>query len=93
MSSQRPPPRRSEDVARAVQFGGRAPARVTAPDDPVAVLQRWADAGAVWRVVNRRRGSVTVALYRCDGGEEVDRISSTDPNLLRFLVDRTSSQD
>jgi hypothetical protein len=66
---------------------------VTAPGDPVAVLQRWADAGAVWRVVDRRRGSVTVALYPCDGGEEVDRISSTDPNLLRFLADRTSSDE
>jgi hypothetical protein len=61
-------------------------------DDPVAVLQRWADAGAVWRVVDRR-DTVTVALYRCDGGEEVDRISSADPHLLRFLADRTSSQD
>jgi hypothetical protein len=61
--------------------------------DPVAALQRWADAGAVWRVVDRRRDSVTVALNRCDGGEEVDRISSTDPQLLRFLADRTSSED
>jgi hypothetical protein len=66
---------------------------VTAPDDLVAVLQRWADAGAVWRVVDRRHGSVTVALCRCDGGEEVDRISSTDPNLMRFLADRASSED
>jgi hypothetical protein len=68
-------------------------ARVRAPDDPIAVLQRWADAGAVWRVVYRRRASVTVALYRCDGGEEVDRISSTDPRLLRYLAGRTSSEE
>ena len=68
-------------------------ARVRAPDDPIAVLQRWADAGAVWRVVDRRRASVTVALYRCDGGEEVDRISSTDPRLLRYLAGRTSSEE
>ena len=67
--------------------------RVTAPDDPIAVLQRWADAGAVWRVVDRRRCRVTVALYQCDGGEEVDRITSTDPGLLRYLAGRTSSED
>ncbi len=62
---------------------GRATAGVTA-DDPAAVLQ--------WRVVDRRRDTVTVALYRCDGGEEVDRISSADPHLLRFLGGRTSSE-
>jgi hypothetical protein len=63
------------------------------PDDPVAALHRWADAGAVWRVIDRRRDTVTVALYRCDGGEEVDRISSADPHLLSFLADRTGSED
>ncbi len=60
-------------------------------DDPVAVLERWADAGAVWRVIGRRRDVVTVALYQCDGGEEVDRISSADPRLVRFLAGRTGS--
>lgn len=54
---------------------------MTTPDDPVAVLHRWADAG------------VTVGLYRCDGGEEVDRISSTDPRLLHYLAGRTSSEE
>jgi hypothetical protein len=62
-------------------------------DDPIAVLQRWADAGAVWRVVDRRRARVTVALYQCDGGEEVDRITSTDPRLLRYLAGRESSEE
>jgi hypothetical protein len=66
---------------------------VNAPDDPIAVLQRWADAGAVWRVVDRRRAGVTIALYRCDGGEEVDRITSTDPRLLRYLAGRESSEE
>jgi hypothetical protein len=61
--------------------------------DPVAVLQRWADAGAVWRVIDRRPDTVTVALYRCDGGEEVDRVSSADPHLRRFLAGRTSSEE
>lgn len=62
-------------------------------DDPVAVLRRWAGAGAVWRVVGSHDGAVTVGLYQCDGGEEVDRISSTDPRLLHYLKGRTSSED
>jgi len=72
---------------------GRKIGRVTEPDDSIAVLPPWAGAGAVWRVVDRRRASVTVALYQCDGGEEVDRINSTDPRLLRYLAGRTGSED
>ncbi|MCI4676704.1 hypothetical protein [Candidatus Mycolicibacterium alkanivorans] len=60
-------------------------------DDPIAVLQRWQDAGARWAVITRHAGSVTVGLYRCDGGEEVDRLTSSDPKLLDFLADRDSS--
>lgn len=61
--------------------------------DPVAVLQRWEDAGAMWRVLARSPNGVAVGLYRCDGGEEVDRIMSADPRLLRFLAGRSSSED
>lgn len=60
-------------------------------DDPVAVLQRWQDSGAHWAVVARRNGVVTVALYRCDGGEEVDRLTSADPRLVEYLAGRESS--
>jgi hypothetical protein len=59
--------------------------------DRVAELQRWQDAGAVWEVVSRKDGGVTVALLRCDGGEEVDRFTSDDPRLLAFIGDRWSS--
>lgn len=61
------------------------------PDDPVAVLQRWEDCGGVWRVLNRRSESVIVGLYRCDGGEEMDRVCSSDPSLLGFLGSRDRS--
>ncbi len=60
-------------------------------DDPVAVLQRWEDAGAHWAVIGRGGGAVTVGLYRCDGGEEVDRLTSADPRLVQFLDGRDSS--
>jgi hypothetical protein len=66
---------------------------VTDPEDPVAVLERWEAAGAVWRVVARHGDAVTIALCQCDGGEEVGRVTSTDPGLSRFLRDRSSSED
>lgn len=53
--------------------------------DRVAELRRWEDAGATWQVVARNRNGVTVALLRCDGGEEVDRFTSDDPRLLEFV--------
>ncbi|QZY47996.1 MULTISPECIES: hypothetical protein [Mycolicibacterium] len=61
--------------------------------DRVAELERWEDAGAVWRVIGRNASAVTVALLRCDGGEEVGRFTSTDPRLLAFIGDRLSSED
>jgi len=61
-------------------------------DDRVAALQRWTDAGAIWRVIGRTAGSVTVSLCTCDGGEEVDQFTSSDPALLRY-VDEQGSVD
>ena len=59
----------------------------------MAVLQRWQDAGAHWAVIARHADVITVGLYRCDGGEEVDRITSDDPRLAVFLAGRESSLD
>jgi hypothetical protein len=53
--------------------------------DYVAELTRWQDAGATWQVVARTSRGVTIALLRCDGGEEVDRFTSDDPALLEFV--------
>lgn len=60
--------------------------------DQVAELQRWQDSGAMWEVLARKADSVTVALLRCDGGEEMDRFTSDDPQLLAFIGDRRSSE-
>lgn len=57
----------------------------------VEQLQRWETAGAVWRVIARNQSSATVGLFRCDGGEEVERITSSDPDLLEYLASRQSS--
>ena len=58
-----------------------------------AVLRRWEAAGGLWRVLARDAGTITVGLYRCDGGEEVDRIVSAEPPLAEFLAGRGSSED
>ena len=61
--------------------------------DRAAELQRWQDSGPVWEVISRKGDGVTVALLRCDGGEEVDRFTSDDPRLLAFIGDRQSSAE
>jgi hypothetical protein len=61
--------------------------------DRVAELQRWEDSGAIWTVVIRKHEQVTVALLRCDGGEEVDRFTSDDPQLLEYIGERFSSTE
>lgn len=40
----------------------------------------------------RRGDTLIIGLYRCDGGEEVDRMISSDPALLRYVGDRTDSE-
>jgi hypothetical protein len=61
-------------------------------DDPVEVLRRWEDFGAVWQVVHRTAEQATVSLRRCDGGEEVSRLVSGDPRLLVFLDEHASDR-
>ena len=59
--------------------------------DRVAELQRWEDTGGMWQVISRTRHAMTIALLRCDAGEEVDRFTSDDARLLDFVGDRTGN--
>ncbi|WP_046469133.1 hypothetical protein [Allosalinactinospora lopnorensis] len=61
--------------------------------NPVETLVRWEEHGAVWRVLERTPSQVTVALCRCDGGEEVERLVSGDPELLAFVDEREAAVD
>ena len=61
--------------------------------DLVDALRRWYDAGAAWQVVARTPHEVTVAMLRCDGGEEVERLTSGAPAWLAYLADRETSDD
>jgi hypothetical protein len=62
-------------------------------DDPVEVLRRWEDAGGLWRVLDRRGESLTIGLFRCDGGEQVDELRSSSEYLLDFVGERASNID
>ncbi|MDS1114742.1 hypothetical protein RD149_13285 [Gordonia westfalica] len=55
-------------------------------------LRRWEDSGAGWRVIHRGPEGATVSLLRCDGGEEVDRFVTDDPEILAHIGVRVSSE-
>jgi hypothetical protein len=69
------------------------------PDaDPVERLTRWELFGGAWQVVDRGSDGpsgapVTISLCRCDGGEELERLTSSDARLLDWLGDRGASTD
>jgi hypothetical protein len=60
--------------------------------NPIETVQRWEQFGATWRVVAETPGTVTISFCRCDGGEEVQRLTSSDPDLLSWLAGRTSNE-
>jgi hypothetical protein len=60
--------------------------------DPIEQLERWQQFGASWRVLAAGPGTVTISLCRCDGGEEVSRLTSSDPALISWLAGRTDSE-
>ena len=61
---------------------------------PITLATSWRNsfdgraAAAYWQVLARTNRGVTIALLRCDGGEEADRFTSDDPLLLRFVDGR-----
>ncbi|MCF6387054.1 hypothetical protein L2K20_08715 [Mycobacterium sp. MBM] len=57
----------------------------------VEELRRWEDSGAHWQVLTRTADRLTIALLRCDGGEEVERLDSGDPALLAYIGSRDRS--
>jgi hypothetical protein len=59
-------------------------------NEELARLHRWEESGATWRVLVRTPDSVEIALLTCDAGEEVDRLRSADPELLRHVDEHGS---
>jgi hypothetical protein len=51
-------------------------------------LRRWEDSGGAWRIRLDTGDAVDISLLTCDAGEEMDRIRSTDQDLLDHLHTR-----
>jgi hypothetical protein len=60
--------------------------------DLVPALLRWRDFGGVWRLITLNPQEASVALCRCDGGEEVERLGSSHPATLAFLAKHPNSE-
>jgi hypothetical protein len=60
-------------------------------DSALEKLERWELHGAVWRLLSIEAGEARVELLTCHG-EAVDELRSDDPELLRYLADRPSSE-
>lgn len=59
-------------------------------DDPLAELTRWVDSGGTWKLITNRDSVRTIALYTCDGGEEMHRITSSDPAIEDWIDAHTA---
>jgi carbonic anhydrase len=53
----------------------------------IAVLQRWRDAGGTLSIVSHRDGTSIVALCTCDGGEEMDRLVTSEPAACAWIAE------
>jgi len=56
-------------------------------------LHRWEASGGTWRVLGRRTESLVIALCRCDGGEEADRLTITERTTLAYVGNRETSEE
>lgn len=56
-------------------------------------LRRWEDAGGTWQLAGRTDTTATIALCRCDGGEEVERLVSGELELLAYLDARAIDEN
>lgn len=64
------------------------------PGGLVEVLTRWERSGGHWQVLNVDDDWIDIGLFRCDGGEQMSRVSGARTSVLRsFLSGRRSSTD
>jgi len=63
------------------------------PSSAFETLVRWEDSGGTWEVLRRGPDGVTISLRTCTVGEEVDRLTTTDVDVVAHLGDRERSDD
>jgi hypothetical protein len=61
--------------------------------NPVTVLRRWEEAGALWRVLVMQADVTVIGLFTCDGGEQVGRLRCEPRAVADFLRGRVSSDE
>jgi len=61
-----------------------------ASEDPIAVLERWVEHGADYRLVELSTARAVVELRTCHG-EPVDRLESADPRFVAYLQARRTT--
>ena len=69
----------------------RARQSVPVSESALVKLERWELHGAAWRLRSIEAGEAAVELLTCYG-EQVDELRSRDPELLRYLAERPSSE-
>lgn len=68
-------------------------APIGAVDDGLGRLRRWEVFGGHWRIRSQTPTQLEIALLTCSGGEDVDRMLTTDPAVLAYVGSRISDQD
>lgn len=64
------------------------------PGGLVEVLTRWERSGGHWEVLTLDNDWIEIALFACDGNEQMSRVSGARTSVLRkFLAGRVSSAD
>ncbi|GAA1800425.1 flavin reductase family protein [Agromyces neolithicus] len=71
------------DVPPRAESVSAGPAATSASLDE---LVRWEAFGGTWAVLEATRDGAIVSLCRCDGGEEVSRITSDDPGFIEWAA-------
>lgn len=62
------------------------------PEPPLVTLERWELHGAAWRTKSLNDSEAVVELLTCFG-EPAGEVRSSDPELLRYLGERPTSED
>lgn len=59
---------------------------VDPPSRDLERILRWEGQGGEWQVLATAGDAVTVSLMRCDAGEEVDRVVTTEEDVRRYVA-------
>ena len=63
------------------------------PSSALTTLLRWESSGGTWAVLRRSPADLTISLRTCTAGEEVERLTSDDADVVAHVADRARSDD